>query len=440
MQVPEVHYARSGDLAIAYSVSGDGPIDVVLLAMMTNVGYALQHPRIARMSDRLGSFARVILLDRRGTGLSDRPERLPDLEATMDDVRAVMDDAGSRRAAQIGSLEGAQVAALFAASHPDRTAALILYNPTARFLRAPDYPHGQSQEEFDMRLRAIREGWGRDAFMDGMYASMVPSLVDDEGFRRWFKTYFRLAASPAAALELYRAAMETDIREILPAIRVPTLVLYLASHRAHAQYVAARIPNATAVELPGDDHWLADSDVFLGEIEEFLTGMRRAPDTERVLATVLLTDIVGSTEQAADLGDRAWRDLLEMHHTLVRRELEQHRGREVNTTGDGFLATFDGPARAIRCALAIRDAVRDLGVEVRAGLHTGECELVDGKVEGIAVHLGARVASEALPGEVLVSSTVKDLVAGSGLEFTDRGEHELKGVPGTWRLYAVADG
>ena len=221
---------------------------------------------------------------------------------------------------------------------------------------------------------------------------------------------------------------------------MPTLVLYLASHRAHAQYVAARIPNATAFELPGDDHWLADSDVFLGEIEEFLTGMRRAPDTERVLATVLLTDIVGSTEQAADLGDRAWRDLLETHHTLVRHELEQHRGREVNTTGDGFLATFDGPARAIRCALAIRDAVRDLGVEVRAGLHTGECELVAGKVEGIAVHLCARVAGEAYPGEVLVSSTVKDLVAGSGLAFNDRGEHELKGVPGTWRLYAVADG
>ena len=440
MDVPDVRYARSGDLAIAYSVSGGGPIDIVLLAMMTNVGYALQHPRVVGMAERLGSFSRVILLDRRGTGLSDRPERLPDLEATMDDVRAVMDAVGSQRAAFIGSLEGAQVAALFAASHPERTAALILYNPTARFLAAPDFPQGESQEELDRRLRAIREGWGTDAFMDAMYASMVPSLADDEVFRRWFKTYFRLAASPAAALELYRAAMETDIREILPAIRVPTLVLYLASHREHARYVAARIPNATAVELPGADHWLADSDLFLGEIEEFLTGMRRAPDVERVLATVVFTDIVGSTERAADLGDRAWRDLLEMHHTLVRRELEQYRGREVNTTGDGFLATFDGPARAIRCALAIRDAVRELGVEVRAGLHTGECEVVDGKVEGIAVHLGARVAGEAFPGEVLVSSTVKDLVAGSGLEFADRGEHELKGVPGLWRLYSVVDG
>jgi class 3 adenylate cyclase/pimeloyl-ACP methyl ester carboxylesterase len=437
MDVPDVRYARSGDLAIAYSVSGRGPIDLVLLAMMSNVGYALQHPRIVRMADRLGSFARVILLDRRGTGLSDRPERLPDLEATMDDIRAVMDDVGSQRAVLIGSLEGAQVAALFAASHPERTAALILYNPTARYLKAPDYPEGQSQEELDARLRGIKDGWGTDAFMDGMYASMVPSLGDDEGLRRWFKTYFRLAASPAAALELYRAAIETDIREILPAIRVPTLVVYLASHRAHARYVAARIPDATAVELPGIDHWLAQSEPFVGEIEEFLTGVRRGPDTERVLATVLFTDIVGSTERAADLGDRGWRDLLEMHHTFVRRELEQHRGREVNTTGDGFLATFDGPARAIRCALAIRDAVRDLGVELRAGLHTGECEVVDGKVEGIAVHLGARVASEALPGEVLVSGTVKDLVAGSGFSFDDRGEHELKGVPGTWRLHSV---
>ena len=440
MDVPEVRYARSGDLAIAYSVFGDGPIDVVLLAMMTNVGYALQHPRIAGMAERLGSFARVILLDRRGTGLSDRTERLPDLEATMDDVRAVMDAVGLQRAGLIGSLEGAQVAALFAATHPERTAALILYNPTAKFLRAPDYPDGQSQEDLDMRLRAIREGWGTDAFMDAMYASMVPSLVNDESFRGWFKTYFRLAASPAAALELYRAAMETDISGVLSAIRVPTLVLYLASHRPQAEYVAERIPNATAVELPGTDHWLAHSDPFLGEVEEFLTGMRRAPDTERVLATVVFTDIVASTERAAELGDRGWRDLLQMHNTLVRRELEQHRGQEVNTTGDGFLATFDGPARAIRFALATRDALRELGVEIRAGLHTGECEVVDGKVEGIAVHLGARIAGAALPGEVLVSSTVKDLVAGSGLSFDDRGEPELKGVPGTWRLYAVADG
>ncbi len=436
----DVRYAKSGNLAIAHRVFGEGPIDVVLLLLMSNVGYHMEHPRIAGMIERLASFSRVTLLDRRGTGLSDRPEQLPDLESTMDDVRAVMDAVGSERATLIGSLEGAQVAALFAASYPERTAALVLFNPTAKFARAADYPQGSSPEELDARLRAIREGWGSEAFMDAMYESMVPSLSADDGFRRWFHTYFRLSASPAAALELYKTAIETDIRGVLPVIRVPTLVLYLSSHREHALYVAERIPGARAVQLPGADHWFVQADFVLGEIEEFLTGMRRTNLTDRVLATVLFTDIVGSTDRAAELGDRGWREVLETHHTLVRRELERHRGREVDTTGDGFLATFDGPARAIRCACDIRRAVRELGVEVRAGLHTGECEMVGGKVAGIAVHIGSRVVDEAHPGEVLVSSTVKDLVAGSGIAFEDRGEHELRGVPGTWRLYAVSDG
>lgn len=437
---PETRYAKSGDVHIAYQVTGDGPLDLVFVpGFVSHVELQWEDPRWAHFLTRLASFCCLIRFDKRGTGLSDRVAGIATLEERMDDARAVMDAVGSKRAALLGISEGGPMCALFAATYPVRTSALIMYGATARFAWAPDHPWGRTPEEFEARLKAREETWGMAALLP-IYA---PSLANDDAYRKWWATYERSAASPGAAMAILRMNFEIDARSVLPAIRVPTLVLHRTGDQVvkveQGRYMAERIPGAKYVELPGDDHVpsVGDSDAVLDEIEEFLTGVRRGPEPNRVLATVLFTDIARSTERVAELGDRRWRELIARHHELVRQQLERYHGREIDTAGDGFLAAFDGPARAIRCAGAIGDAVRLLGVQIRAGLHTGECEVIGNKLSGIAVHIGARVAALAAPDEVLVSSTVKDLVAGSGLRFQDRGIHSLRGVPGEWRLFAV---
>ena len=439
---PETRYARSKDGHVAYQVVGDGPLDVVFIpSWMTNMDALWEEPSLARFLRRLATFSRLLCFDKRGTGVSDPVPlaAIPTLEQWNDDVRAVMDTVGSKRAALLGVAEGGPMAVLFAATYPERTSALVLVDTSARLLRDVDYGFGFPAERLPLLLERAEEAWGTGKNVD----VLAPSIAHDERFRRWYARYERLAMAPGAFIALYATMFEVDVRHVLPAIRVPTLVLHRSGDRhirvGHGRYLAEHIPGAKYVELPGEDHvfFVGDTEAMLGEIEEFLTGVRPVPEIDRVLATVLFTDIVGSTERAATLGDRAWRALLDSHHGIVRRELERHRGREVKTMGDGFLATFDGPARAVRCACAIRDGVRPFGIEIRAGLHTGECELMGEDVGGIAVHIGARVAGSAGPGEVVVSSTVKDLVAGSGLRFADRGMHSLHGVPGDWRLFAV---
>jgi len=439
---PVTRYARSGGVNIAYQVVGSGPIDLVyVMGWVSNLDEFWEEPSYARFLNRLASFSRLILFDKRGTGLSDRvPEaELPTLEQRMDDVRAVMDAVDSPRAALMGISEGGPMCALFSATYPQRVAALVIVGGYARRLWAPDYPFAPNREEHERFMQEVREGWGGPVGL----AHRAPSMMDDERFKDWWARYLRMSASPGAVLALTRMNAEIDVRGVLPTIHVPTLIIHRSHDRAlhveHARYMARQIPDARYVEVPGDDHlpFVGDQDAILDEIEEFLTGVRRGPEPDRVLATVLFTDIVGSTELAARLGDRRWRDLLDAYHAQVRRELARFRGREIDTAGDGVLATFDGPARAIRCACGINQAVRDLGIEVRSGLHTGEIEVMGAKVGGIAVHIGARVAAHAGAGEVLVSSTVKDLVAGSGLHFEDRGARALKGVPGEWRLFAV---
>ena len=448
MDAPEVRYAKSGDVNIAYAVVGDGPFDLVFVAgsVFSTQEYAWEGPP-ARFFRQLASFSRLILFDKRGTGLSDRVASIADLETRMDDVRAVMDAAGSKRAAVMGVSEGGPMTVLFAATYPERTAATILYGTGASYLRSDDYPWASTREEHLRHIEERERRWGTPEYMDYLLERFAPSMARDESARRWWARYVRTSASPRAAAQLSRMNMEIDVRHVLPTIRVPTMVLHFKDDQifelAEARYMAERIPGAELVVLPGRDHaWFVDPEPITREVERFLRGIRERgewdlAETDRMLATVLFTDIVGSTEKAATMGDRAWRDVLTRHHALVRRHLVRFRGREIDTAGDGFFASFDGPARAIRCALAITQGVRDLGLEVRAGLHTGECELVDGKVGGIAVHIGARVAAEAQPGEILVSNTVKDLVAGSGIPFRDRGSTALKGVPGEWRLYSV---
>ncbi len=445
--VSETRYARSGDVSIAYQVTGDGPFDFVIVPPATShVELAWDVPVLRTMLERFASFSRVIHLDKRGTGMSDRVSGAPPLETRMDDVRAVMDAAGSERAALLGWSEGTAMSALFAATYPDRTWALVLYGGVARRLRAPDYPWGRTEPEV---LRAIAEERvlrEQPGYAEVETRSASPNATDEEVHA--LATYFRHAASPGAEEALDRMNMQIDIRNVLPAIRVPTLVLHHANDAwvdvERGRDLAQRIPGSSFVELPGNGHIppVAEVEPVLEEIERFLhrawdAGAEEESEPDRVLATVLFTDIVGSSERAAALGDREWRKTLEQHHELVRRQLVRFRGREIDTAGDGFFASFDGPARAIRCACAISEAVGELGIDVRAGLHTGECEVVDGKVAGIAVHTGARVASQAQPGEVLVSSTVKDLVAGSEIQFADRGVAALKGIPGEWRLFAV---
>ena len=440
---PQTRYARSGEVHIAYQVVGDGPRDLVLVpGWVSNVEMFWEHPAPARFLERLASFSRLILFDKRGTGLSDRVTDLPSLETRMDDVRAVMDTVGSERAALCGYSEGGPMCALFGATHPSRTSAVITIGSYARLRPTPEHPWGRTPEDVEEFVASCERDWGGPVGLD----RRAPSIAADPRVREWWARFLRMAASPAAATALIRMNYEIDVRHILPALRVPVLVLHSVGDRALqvdcSRYMAARIPGARYVELPGVDHlpWGEDAPGILDEIEEFLTGVRRGPEPDRVLATVMFTDIVGATERAAELGDRRWRELLGQHHAAVRRELDRFRGREVDTAGDGFLATFDGPARGVRCASAVTEAVRGLGLEVRAGLHTGEVELIGEKVGGIAVHIGARVAAEAAPGEVLVSSTVKDLVAGSGLRFQDRGARTLKGVPGEWRLFAAERG
>jgi pimeloyl-ACP methyl ester carboxylesterase len=440
----ETRYAKNGDVNIAYQVLGEGPLDLVLVhgwVQSFDAGWEIE--ALERFYHRLASFSRLILFDKRGTGLSDRValDDLPTLETRMDDMRAVMDEVGSKRAAVLGHSEGGAMCALFTATYPERTQALVMVGSAARTRWAPDYPIGATDDEIDELERSVLESWGVE-LVRSLLHRMAPSVANDEDMVQAYTRAALRAASPAAAAALTRMSAAIDIRHVLPAIRVPTLVLHRADEvlAPASRYVGERIPGARVVELPGSDHmpWLGDQDAPLAEIEEFLTGVRPHPALDRVLATVLFTDIVGSTELAADLGDRRWRDLLEQHNALVRHELMRFRGRELGTAGDGFLATFDGPARAVACAVSIRDGSRDLGLQIRFGLHTGELELTGSDIRGIAVHTGARVAAKAGPGEVLASSTVRDLVAGSGLEFEDRGSHELKGVPGEWRLYAVS--
>ncbi len=427
---------------MAYQVVGDGPFDVVFIPnWVTNVDAMWEEPTLARFLRRLGTFSRLLCFDKRGTGVSDPVPiaALPTLEQWNDDVRAVMDAVGSQRAALVGIAEGGPMAILFAATYPERTSALVLVDTFARLLRDADYGAGYPAEQVPRFLAHFGEMWGTGALLD----AVAPSVAHDERFRRWYSRHERLAMGPGAAAAMYATMFEVDVRHVLPAVRVPTLVLHRSEDRhirlGHGRYLAEHIPGARLVELPGVDNLfhVGDTETMLGEIEEFLTGTRSAPESDRVLATVLFTDIVGSTDHAAALGDAAWRDLLKAHHEIVRRELERYRGREINTTGDGFLATFDGAARAVRSARAIEQAVKRLGLDIRAGLHTGEVEYVGENVAGIAVHTAARVAALAAPGEVLVSSTVKDLVAGSGLRFGERGTHTLKGVPDEWRLFAV---
>jgi class 3 adenylate cyclase/pimeloyl-ACP methyl ester carboxylesterase len=435
-EVPETRYVKSGDVNIAYQVVGDGPFDLIHVpAFVSNLELQWEDPAERRYFERLASFCRLIMFDKRGTGLSDRVA-VATLEERMDDLRAVMDDVGSQRAAVFGSSEGGALSALFATTYPDRVSALVLYGAYPRLAWAPDYPEGIPEEASAGLVQHIEENWGSGQVL------LAQNRVDDLAWRKAHARWERLSASPGAAAAIMQMIFQIDVRHVLSAIRVPTLVLYRTADLAHAagsRYLGAHIPGAKVVELPGNDYfpYLGDQDAILDEIEEFLTGFRPVPVTDRALATVLFTDIVSSTERAAALGDYEWTRTLDHHDALVAREVERHRGRRINTTGDGMLATFDGPARAVRCARSVCEVVRSLGIEVRAGLHTGEIELRGADIGGIAVHIGQRVSALAGPGEVLVSSTVKDLAAGSGIAFADRGSHVLKGVPDEWRVFAV---
>ena len=438
----ETRYAKTGDVHIAYQVVGDGPLDIVLAAeFWHSIEVQWDQPDLAAFLGRLASFGRLISFDQRGSGVSDPVSlhELTSLDLWMDDIRVVMDEVRSESAVLYGVGGGGTMSMLFAATHPDRVSGLILVNSFARIARAPDYPLGRAPELEEEVLDVMRSGWGRGVFLD----LVAPSRVGDEEFRRWWARYQRVGASPGTVLSMRKMLAEIDVRDVLPSIRAPTLILHRAGTHwnrvEHGRYLAEHIPGAKYVELPGVDHFsfLGDSEAILGEIEQFVTQVAGAPEGGRVLATVLFLDIVSSTNLAAKLGDREWSELLEAQREVVRRELKRFRGVEIDTAGDGFFATFDGPARAVRCADVIRDAVRALGIEVRAGLHTGEFEERTEGPAGLAVHIGSRVLAKAAPGEVLVSSTVKDLAVGSNLAFEDRGLHALKGVPDEWRLFAV---
>jgi class 3 adenylate cyclase/pimeloyl-ACP methyl ester carboxylesterase len=446
MDVPATCYASSGDVSIAYQVVGDGPFDVVYTPpFVSHIELAWEVPGLAAYFRGLASFCRLIRFDKRGTGMSDRVGSLPTLETRMDDLRAVMDAADSERAAIIGVSEGGPMAILFAATYPDRSWALILEGAYARRMWAPDFPWGIHEHEFERELAQETQRWGTQEHSLEVSRALAPSGTDTE----WqpLARMIRHGASPGAMRDLERMSREIDVRHALPAIQIPTLVLNRNEEDAFvvssSRHLAQHIAGARHTEIPGHDHalFVGDPDGLAAQVETFLTDAWRdgssRSDVTTVLATVLFTDIVRSTEKMAELGDRRWRDLLHDHHAAVRRQLARFRGIEMDTAGDGFFARFDGPARAIRCAQAITAAVQPLGIQVRAGLHSGECEVADGKVAGIAVSIGARIAALAEPGEVLVSSTVRDLVAGSGLMFDDRGAHLLKGVANEWRLYAV---
>ncbi len=443
----ETQYALSGDVHIAYQVTGEGPFDLVFVpGFVTHMDLQWRLPGFGDFLNELGSIARLIRFDKRGTGMSDPVSGAPSLETRMDDVRAVMDAAGSRRAAFYGLSEGAAMSILFAATYPERVAALIVRSCSPRTMWAPEFPWGRSGEAYEHEMnQALRVYQDRDEARKVVLGLGMQGEQEVEAYI----DLLRWGASPGMLEALYRMNREIDIRDVLPTVRVPTLVMHGAEDQVVpvevGRYTAQRVPTARLVELPGLGHLALGgprADRIQVEIQRFLnevweTGGWDEAEPERMLATVLFTDIVDSTIRASELGDRRWRELLERHNALVRRELLRYRGREVDSAGDGFFATFDGPARAIRCAAAIVEGLREFGITVRAGLHTGECEMADGKVAGIAVHTGARVAALAHSGEVLVSSTVKDLVAGSGIEFIERGSRELKGIPGEWRLYAL---
>lgn len=443
MEPPETRYARSGDVHIAYQVVGEGPEDLIFVpGWVSHLELDWEIPGLARFIERLASFRRVIRFDRRGTGVSDRvaASAIPTLDERMDDLRAVMDAAGSGRASLFGVSEGGPMCILFAASHPERTDSLILYGSHALPMLPGDTGlRAELARDPDAFIRRAEQGWGEGFGLE--YFS--PSIARLPAAREMWARFQRSAASPAAAAAVLRMSLDSDVSEVLATIRVPTLVVHRSGDRAvgavHGRYLADHIPHARYVELPGEDHFwhMGDSEAIIDAIQEFVTGAPAVAPSDRVLATVMFTDIVGSTEQAVELGDRRWTDLLADHSRLVRRQLERYRGQEVKATGDGVLATFDSPARAVSCAASLRDGVRAFGIEIRAGLHTGEIEVLPGDIGGVGVHIAARVQSRAQPGEVLVTRTVTDLVAGSGLRFRDRGEADLKGVPGTWRLFAV---
>ena len=438
LSTPEVNYARSGDVSIAYQVVGSGPTDILFVPFLINLVWAWEQPIFVDFCSRLAEFSRLILLDKRGTGLSDRPRDLPGFETRMDDLRAVMDAAGSERAALLGAgSPGGQLCCVFAATYPERVEAVILQNTWPRVIQAPDFPYGNTAEEWRRRVMETRRSWGDRDYQIGELRKYLPSYADDPAFEQWHVNHERLAASPGAAAWFLRMVGETDIREVLPTISVPTLVLCHDRYRGGCEYLAERIPNAEIVQLTEPDTSIYGNPTIPDEVRRFLSEGRVDTAPERVLTTVLFTDIVDSTSKAADLGDHQWRTLLEAHHATVRAQLARYNGKEIRSTGDGFFATFAGPARAIACANKTVDAVDDLGLEIRAGIHTGEVEVVNERIEGIAVHIGARIAAEAAPCEVLVSSIVRDLAAGSGIDFEDRGNHDLKGVPGDWKLYAA---
>ena len=440
MTPPETKFAQSGDASIAYQVLGQGPLDLVIVpGFVSHVEYAWEDPSYTQFLQQLASFTRLILFDKRGTGLSDRITGIPTLEQRMDDVRAVMDAVGSQRAALFGISEGGSMSILFAATYPQRTAALVLYGTIATGWRTENHPGQastpeQEEEDYD----GWRKGWGGPLYLE----SWAPSVAHDERFRQWWAKFLRLSAGPTTVINLFRMYSKIDVSPILPILHVPTLVLHRTGDVLEVEqgrYLAEHIPGAKFVELAGEDHlwWVGDTEAIVNEIAEFLTGERPPTEPNRVLATVLFTDIVDSTKRVAEIGDRRWRDLLGSHHAMLSKEIGRFRGRFVESTGDGCLATFDGPARAIRCALVLSDESRRMGLEIRAGLHTGEIELMEQRIGGLAVHIAARVLAQAQANEVWLSHTVKDLVAGSGLEFSECGVFSLKGIPGEWRLFTV---
>ena len=439
MKRPETKYAKSGNVRIAYQVTGEGPIDMVWApGTVSHLDLAWESPASAQGIERWSSFCRLIRFDKRGTGLSDRPTEAATLEERIDDIRAVMDDAGSRQAAIFGLSEGGSMACLFAATYPQRTRALLLWGVQARWMRTDDYPWGQTKEEYDRGLKELAEKGATVDYLLGWGAGM-PKNTDPESLESFLR-FFRAGASPSSLVALETMNSQIDVRPILPTIRVPTLVMNRTgdplANVAAARDLASKIPEARFVEFPGDTHQMTDiRDRVIAEVQEFVTGVRPQATPNRVLATILFLDIVESTHHLSSIGDEGWREILDRHNALVRRELENYRGRQVKTMGDGVLATFDGPTRAIQCAMTIRNAVHQLGIQVRAGIHTGECELMENDVGGIAVHTASRVASEAGPDQVLISNTVKDLVAGADLKFEDAGTHSLKGVPGRWHLF-----
>jgi pimeloyl-ACP methyl ester carboxylesterase/class 3 adenylate cyclase len=449
VEAPEIRYTRNGDVSIAYGTLGEGPFDLVFVGgwILTAFDAAWDGPAADTLS-RLATFSRLILFDKRGTGASDRSTGIPDLETRMDDIRAVLDAVGSERAALLGVSEGGPMTLLFAATYPERTAAVVLWGTTPSFKQDRDFPWAPSAEIWRRVIDGTEQGFGTADWLNLWLTLYSPSIAGDERAQRWWRRWVTTSSSPGAAVAQFSMNKEIDVRHVLSSISAPTLVLHPTGDKVVpvecGAYIADRVPGATFVEIAGDDHgWWVHADEIGEHAERFFRGEWERGEwdevePDRVLATVLFTDIVGSTVKLAELGDRRWRELLAEHHTRVRRQLARFRGRELDTAGDGFFAVFDGPARAIRCAQAVVESVRDLGLDLRAGLHTGECEQVDGKVGGIAVHIGARVASEAGPGEVIVSRTVKDLVAGSGIEFEERGSAQLKGVPGEWQLYTVS--